>query len=213
MVCALVGAAVATGNFHRGGCGAGRNCVGAVGFGQGGRLVRVSVRGCAAGAAGNGGGHALDLASHAEQRAAAAAVLPAARAGESLPAGKSVGGRAGSAGSGRDADSGGLPDAGRAAARSARDGIAPVAEYLPDRCDNRRGCGGEGLLCAPAGRDSGAGPDARGDGPVCLPERQDAGAVEGAALSAADAGECGADLGRCAAGGRQGDAGQMVDQQ
>ena len=60
----------------------------------------------------------------------------AAWAGESLSAGEPVGGGAGGAGHGRDADSGGLPDAGGAVARSARDGFAQAAECFSGRCDD-----------------------------------------------------------------------------
>ena len=84
-----------------------------------------------------GGGGAADAALCAESRAAAAAVVAAARAGQSVSAGQPVGGGAGGAGHGRDADSCGLSDAGIVVARSARDGFAQAAQYVSDRCDDR----------------------------------------------------------------------------
>ena len=68
----------------------------------------------------------------AESRKAAAAFVAATWAGESVPARESVGRGAGCAGHRRDVDSCGLPDAGRPAARSARDGLAQTAQRLSD---------------------------------------------------------------------------------
>ena len=119
------------------GCaGVGRNCLGAVGLSESGRLVCAAVCNRPCGFACAGGGGAADLAFHAESRPAAAAFVVAAWAGESVPAGEPIGGGAGRVGNRRDADSGGVSDAGIAVARFARDGFAKAAKCVSDRCDD-----------------------------------------------------------------------------
>jgi putative ABC transport system permease protein len=120
-----------------GDCRAERNRLGVVGLSRGGRLVCADLHDCAGGATGDGGCGAAHVALPAQPRPAAAAFLSAAWAGESLPAGKSVGSGAGRAGHGRDADPGGLPDAGDALARHSRDSLAQTAQYFSCRCDDR----------------------------------------------------------------------------
>ena len=118
LVLEVVGAAAATGHCGFGGGGAGRNCVGAVRLGQGGRLVCGDVYDCAGGSAGAGGSGVMDGAFCSGSRAAAAAFVSSPWAGESLPARKPIGGSAGGARHGGDADPGGLPDAGAGSARA-----------------------------------------------------------------------------------------------
>ncbi len=101
-----------------------------------GELVCAAVCDCARRAAGVGGCGVAVIALLAESRAAAAAVVAASWAGESLSAGQPVGRGAGCAGHGRDADSGRLSDAGIALARFARDGFTQAAECFSDRCDD-----------------------------------------------------------------------------
>jgi len=84
MVCALVGAPSATGDFGGRGAGAGWDCLGAVGLGQGGHMVCRAVCHCAGGPAGAGVGCVANAALPAQSCAAAAAFVLAARAGQSL---------------------------------------------------------------------------------------------------------------------------------
>src|SRR5258708_4308195 len=108
----MVGATTAVGDCIGSGGSARSNCMGALGLGESGSVVRIDVHDCAAGPVGACCCCVVDGALCARSRPSSAAFIVAPWACQFISAGKPIGCGSGGAGHGRDAYSGGLPDAG-----------------------------------------------------------------------------------------------------